>query len=142
MIHIYNRYIKIFLALFISLNIFFISACVSDGIVPPPDYPYPELVKRHPPKKRPFFSLVRVRLLNTAPDGPYGFRVGWRDGCDTSSAMFGRNPYRGTINQRKDYIFLQKDSDYGVGYGYGYWFCSRYQEVGNARGDDRYLGFR
>jgi|GEM_PF-6102438 len=121
--------------IFCLVGLFLLASCISDGIKPPKNYPYPELAKRHPPKYRFIFSAPsKWELLNRAPDGPYGFRVGWRDGCDTSVGMWIRNPYRGFIKPRKDYVFMQKDGDYSSGYGLGYWFCSRYSEI-NARTD-------
>jgi hypothetical protein len=120
-----------------------LSACISDGIVPPKDYPYPDLAKRHPPRYRPFLGTpARWKILNKAPNGPYGFRVGWRDGCDTSVSMHAKNFYKAVIIQRKDYVFAAKDPDYGTGYGIGYWFCSRYAELSGFRGTEGYSGFR
>jgi hypothetical protein len=119
------------------------SCCINDGIVPPKNYPFPDLVKRHPQHCRmPLGTPRYYKILNKAPDGPYGFRVGFRDGCDTAITGLGGNVYKSILVHRKDYIFMQKDPDYGVGWSVAAWWCGRYAEISKSRFKEQYTGFR
>lgn len=119
-----------------------LTGCVKDGIVPPADYEFPELAERHKPRYRFLLSSpYRIKAFASAPDGPYGFRVGWRDGCDTAASYIYLNTYRSVIKPRKDYIFMEKDKDYSLGWTTALWYCGRYFEVYQQRFENKYSGW-
>ena len=118
-----------------------LTSCMSDGILPPPDYEYPDLAARHPPRYRFILgNFYRIKAFNKAPDGPYGFRVGWRDGCDTAASYIQLNTYKSIMKPRKDYIFMAKDKDYALGWTQAFWYCGRYFEAYQARAAAGYPG--
>jgi hypothetical protein len=125
---------------FIILIFTFLQSCVKDDIVAPEDYQYKEFADKHPSKHRLLYSVYRQDLINNAPPGPYGFRVGWRDGCDTGIASTGGNFYKSFVSPRKDYNMMKQDPDYSVGWSNAFWYCSRWGEMWHFRGEGRYRG--
>jgi len=78
------------------------------------------------------FGSKKHNLLQEAPPGPYPFRVGWEEGCDTGKAA------TGSSHQKMPYRFIKSakwiegdrfNPEYEKGWETAFWWCQRYYDI-------------